>query len=107
MRQNQVTYNHVPVLNIYIVHETTPGTKTSNITLENCLFGAVKLTKNADVDKYKYSGYGIGFDSRGNFSHPSGGDFQNFITFRADFSSSVHTNNKVNNILVLSKSFIQ
>ena len=107
MRQNQVTYNHVPVLNIYIVHETTPDTKTSNITLENCLFGAVKLTKNADVDKYKYSGYGIGFDSRGNFSHPSGGDFQNFITFRADFSSSVHTNNKVNNILVLSKSFIQ
>ena len=26
------------------------------------LFGAVSLTKNADIDKYKYSGYGIGFD---------------------------------------------
>ena len=31
-------------------------------TLENYLFGGVSLTKNADIDKYKYSGYGIGFD---------------------------------------------
>ena len=30
-------------------------------TLENCLFGAVTLTKNVDMDKCKYSGYGIGF----------------------------------------------
>ena len=33
-------------------------------TLKNCLFGAVTLTKNADIDKYGYSGYGIGFDRR-------------------------------------------
>ena len=39
-------------------------------TLENCLFGAVKLTKNTDIDKYKYSGYGIRFDRRGTFSFP-------------------------------------
>ena len=32
-------------------------------TLGNCLFGSVELTKNADVYKYKYSGYGIGFDT--------------------------------------------
>ena len=31
-------------------------------TLENYVFGAVKLTKNADIDKYGYFGYGIGFD---------------------------------------------
>ena len=67
LRQNQVTYNHGPVVNIYILYETTPYTKTSNIALENYLFGAIKLTKNADVDNYKYSGYGIGFDSRGSF----------------------------------------
>ena len=42
LRQNQVTYNHGPVVNIYIVYETTPDIKTSNIALENCLFGAVK-----------------------------------------------------------------
>ena len=98
MRQNQVTYNHGPVVNIYIVYETTP---------ENCVFGAIKLTKNADVDKYKYSGYGIGFDSRGSFSHPSGGDGKNAIIFRADRSSSVYANNKGNNVLVLGKDFTQ
>ena len=31
------------------------------------LFGSVKTTKNADPDKYSYSGYGIGFDSRSHF----------------------------------------
>ena len=36
--------------------------------LENCLFGAVSLTKNADIDNYKYSGYGTGFDRGGDFS---------------------------------------
>ena len=33
-------------------------------TLNNCLFGAVTLTKNADIDKYGYSGNGTGFDRR-------------------------------------------
>ena len=41
-------------------------------TLGNSLFGAAKLLKNADIDKYKYSGYGIGFDASGNFSMPDG-----------------------------------
>ena len=33
-------------------------------TLENCLFGKAKLTKDPDIDKIKYSGYGIGFDRK-------------------------------------------
>ena len=41
-------------------------------TLKNCLFGAVTLIENADIDKYGYSGYGIGFDRTGSFSFPSG-----------------------------------
>ena len=41
-------------------------------TLNNCLFGSVKLTKNADPDEYKYSGYSTGFDSRSEFSFPDG-----------------------------------
>ena len=65
LKQKQVTYNHGPIVNIYIAYGTISDTKTSNITLENCLFGVVKLTKNADVNKYKFSGYGSGFDSRG------------------------------------------
>ena len=70
-------------------------------TLENCLFGAVKLTKNSDIDKYKYSGYGIGFDAKGTFSFPGGGIGQNIIHFGADMSSSVHANDKTKNILIL------
>ena len=108
LRQNQVTYNHVPIVNIYIVYETTPDTDTSNITSENCLFGTIKLTKNSDIYKYKYSGYGIGFDSRESFSHPSGGNGTNVIIFGADLSSSVLiTKSILNNVLVLGKALIQ
>ena len=65
------------------------------------------MIKNADVDKHKYSGYDVGFDSRGSFTHLSGGDGKNVIIFGADMSSSVHANNKVNNVLVSGKSFLQ
>ena len=64
------------------------------MTPENGLFGAVKLKKNGDIDKHKYSGYGSGFDSKGKFSHPSGGYGKNVINFRADMSNSVHVDNK-------------
>ena len=107
LRHDQVTYNHRTVVNVYIVCETTPNTKTSNIALENCLFGAVKLIKNPDVGKYKYSGYGIGFDSRRIFSRTSAEDGRNVIIFGADMSSSVHANSKLNNVLVLGKAVIQ
>ena len=47
-------------MNIYIVYELGASTShISNPTLKSCLFGAVTLTKNADIEKYKYSGYGI------------------------------------------------
>ena len=41
-------------------------------TLGNCLFGSLTLTKNADPDKYKYSDYGIGLDTRLQFSCTDG-----------------------------------
>ena len=40
--------------------------------LRNSLFGDIKLTKNPDLDKYSFSGYGISFDVRGTFSLPIG-----------------------------------
>ena len=70
------------------------------------MLGSVKLTKNPDIDKYKYSGYGIGFDRRGEFSFGDGFG-QNVIIFGADMSSSVHANNKTRNNLVLGKDFAQ
>ena len=94
--------------NIYIVYEIS---KTYNInsypTLENCSFGAVSLTKHADIDQYKYSAYGIEFDRKGEFSFGSNGFSRNVIILGADMSSSIHANNKKNNILVLGKDFAQ
>ena len=67
------TVLHGGIVNIYIVYEITDNFNASSYpTLENCLFGSVKLTKNPDIDKYGYSGYEIGFDRKGFFSHPSG-----------------------------------
>ena len=56
------------IVNIYIVNEIDDYRNISSYpTLENCLFGAVKLKKHIDVNLYKYSGYGIGFDRKGSF----------------------------------------
>ena len=53
------------VINLYIFDALNPQLRNLNIdfTLGNCLFGFVKLTKNADLDKYMYTGYDIGFYS--------------------------------------------
>ena len=68
------------------------------------MFGSVKLTKNADRGEYKYSGYGIGFDSRSEFSLPDGSMGKNVIIFGVDMSSSVHIDNKNKYTLFLGKS---
>ena len=66
------------------------------------LFGAVSLTKNADIDQYKYSGYGIGFDKKSEFLF--GNVFgRNCINFGADMSSSVQVDNKKKDILIIGK----
>ena len=65
------------------------------------MFGAVKLTKHIDVDHYKYFGYDIGFDRKGFFSHPSGGDGKNVTIFGVDMSSSTKINNRKKHILIL------
>ena len=44
----------------------------SDFTLKDCLFGSVKLPKNADRDKEVYSDYGIRFDLRSEFSLTDG-----------------------------------
>ena len=91
LRQPKITYNHKKIINIYIVYELIASSSNNDDpTLKNCLFGAVTLTKNADIDKYGYSGYGIGFDRRRSFSFAGGGYGQNVLTFgdRYEFFSS-------------------
>ena len=75
---------------------------------KNSLFGAVKITENADPDKNKYSGYGIGFDVRGTFSLPDGSGFgKNAIIFGADMNSSAHIDNRQRGILIHGKGTTQ
>ena len=66
--------------------------------LKNCFFGAFTLIKNADINKYWYSGYGIGFDRKSRFSFPNVEFGQTVLIFGADMSSSTHVNNKKRHI---------
>ena len=73
-QSHNLTHDYGLRVNIYLVYELgDSGSNDSDPTLKNCLFGAVTLTKNADIEKYGFSGYGIGFDRTDNFSFPGGG----------------------------------
>ena len=51
LKQDKVTYSHGAIINIYIVYELYEAVNNSSATLDNCLFGAVTLTKNDNIDK--------------------------------------------------------
>ena len=104
--KDKVIFNHGKIVNIYIVCEliriaNINGNRNSNLTVQNALFGAVSLTKNANVKKYKYSGYGIAFDRASSFSFSGGRNGQNVIIYGVDMNSSVHVDNKGKDILIL------
>ena len=104
LKQPKISYTHGKVVNIYIVYELGASSSHNNDpTLKNCLFGAVTLTKNADIDKYGYSCYGIGFDRKSSFSFPGGGFGSNVIIFGVDMNSSAHVDNKKKYIFILGK----
>ena len=68
LTQNQIIFYHKNIVNIYIVYELILHNSDSSYpTSVNCLFGAVKLTRDTDIDNYKYFGYRIGFDRKGFF----------------------------------------
>ena len=108
LKQDKITFTHGKVVNIYIVYELgASSSNNSDPTIKNCLFSAVTLTKNADIDKYRYSGYGIGFDRRSSFSFPGGGFGQNIMIFVVDMNSSPHIDNKGKDNLVLGRGTTQ
>ena len=85
LKQKTVTYSYKKVVNIYVVYEIDDFQNVDNYpTLRNVIFGAAKLTKNTDIEKYIHFGYGIGFDGHGSYSHPSGGNGRNVIIFGVD-----------------------
>ena len=91
------------LINLYISYKLNPQLRNLNtdFTLNNCLFRSAKLTKNADLDKYKHSSYDIRFDSRSEFLFRDESFGKNVIIFGADMSSSVHIDNKNKSILIL------
>ena len=64
------------------------------------MFGATNIVKNKDKGKWVYSGYGIAFDGVGswNFGYD---DATSVIVFGVDNSSSSHTDNLKENLLML------
>ena len=65
LKQSNHIFTYQKIVNIYIVYKLAASSShTNDPTLKNCLFGAFTLTKIVDIEKYKYSGYEIGFDRR-------------------------------------------
>ena len=51
LKQDKTTYHHKAIIIIYIVYEINKNYNISGYpTLGNCLFRAVSLTENADID---------------------------------------------------------
>ena len=100
-------WNHISipkkVINLYISYIQCPQLRNLNtdFTLGNYLFGSEKLTNNADLDKYKYTGYGKGFYSRSEALFTDENYGKNGIIFGNDMISSVHVDNKGKDILIL------
>ena len=85
-------------INIYCVYKLD-FSRNNEFTIQNALFGAIEITKNANTSKYKYKGYGICFDEteefthvrkEGNFNHTTSA--KNVIIFGVDMSFSKHVN---------------
>ena len=96
MKEDKTTFTHRNLINLFIVYELGTCTRDLSITVTSgdCLFRAVKLNKNADHNKYGYSGYSVGFDVRSQFSLPSGRWGKNAVTCVVDNSLSLHTDNR-------------
>ena len=103
MKQDKKAFTHRNVVNLVIVPEFDTFSRNLNtkFSLSNSLFGAVKLTKNADLNKYKFSGYSSGFNARSQFLLPFGKWNKNVVIRGADNSLSRHTDNNKKNILLL------
>ena len=103
LKQDKVTYNHGPIVNIYIVYRLIPNSVDFGLTVENSVFGAVKLTKSVDISKYKFLDMVLDLIQK-EVLHIQ---MEDSIIFGADLSSSKHGNNKTRSILVLGKDFMQ
>ena len=83
--QNKVLHpSNNTVVNICIVYrlDKISNTRNTDYTIQNALFGVVKITKNAtDSSKNKYEGYGVCFDEGGTFTKGGITNGRNVIIF--------------------------
>ena len=79
------------VVNLFIVYQLGTWSQELNadFTIKDCLFESVKIIKNADTDKYSYSGYGIGFDSGSLFSVQNFDWGKNVVIFGVDMNELI------------------
>ena len=103
-------------VNIYIVYRLNPifSTRNTDYTIQNALFGAMKITKNTDYSKNNYAGYCLCFDEGGTFTHTIREvDFdnttaaRNVLIFGVDMSFSVNATNWANTIYVMGEALVQ
>ena len=102
--------NNDNIVNIYIVYliDSISNSRNTDYTVQNGLFGGVKITKNAtDTSKHKYEGYGICFDEGGMFSMGNISNGRNVLIFGVHENSVIHSNNKANNIFIMGNGFVQ
>ena len=102
--------NNDNIVNIYIIYliDRISNSRNTDYTLQNALFGGVKITKNAtDTSKHKYEGYGICFDEGGMFSMGNINNGRNVLIFGVHENSVIHSNNKANNIFIMGDGFVQ
>ena len=108
--------NNNNAINIYCVYKLDPiaSSRDTTFTIQNALFGAMQITKNAYTSKFDYKGYGICFDERsesghtitkGGFAHTT--DARNVLIFGADMSFSVHKTNRANHIYLMGTGLTQ
>ena len=104
MQKNFSSFYRNFILNLHIVYELNawPRNFTNNFKLINCLFGTVKLTRNADKSKFSYKGQEIVFDGK-SFRSFDNDTAKKVVIFCVDNSSSPHIDNPKNNFLVLGK----
>ena len=88
--------NNNSVVNVCIVYKLDPISRfrSDTYTVQNALFGGVKITKDAtDTSKHKYEGYGICFDEGGTFSKGGINNGRNLLIFGVHENSLVRANN--------------
>ena len=109
-KQMRLLHPNNNIVNIYIVYLIDPISNSinSDYTVQNALFGGVKITKNAtDISKHKYEGYGICFDEGDMFSMGNINNGTNVLMFGVYENSVIHSNNKANNIFIMCDGFVQ